>query len=86
MARRTARFVYGPALNSAQQPADQRYDNAYLNSAIGPARSVGAALEMLYADTDMMQLHVNESRQRRRGAHAVLRLDRAGWIRRARSS
>jgi transposase len=33
-----------------------------------------------YADTDMMQLHLNEiSRNVTEGAHAVLLLDRAGW-------
>ena len=39
-----------------RQPADQRYDNAYLFGAICPARGVGAALALPYADTDMMQL------------------------------
>ena len=35
---------------------------------------------LLYADTDMMQLHLNEiSRNVAEGAHAVLLLDRAGW-------
>ena len=63
-----------------RQPADQRYDNAYLFGAIGPARGVGAALALPYADTDMMQLHLDEiSRNVAAGAHAVLLLDRAGW-------
>ena len=62
------------------QPADQRYDNAYLFGAICPARGVGAALALPYADTDMMQLHLDEiSRHVAEGAHAVLLLDRAGW-------
>ena len=35
---------------------------------------------MPYADTDMMQLHLDEiSRNVAEGAHAVLLLDRAGW-------
>ena len=63
-----------------RQPADQRYDNAYLFGAICPARGVGAALVLPYADTGMMQLHLNEiSRNVAEGAHAVLLLDRAGW-------
>src|ERR1700723_309362 len=63
-----------------RQPADQRYDNAYLFGAIGPARGVGAALVLPYADADMMQLHLDEiSRNVAEGAHAVLLLDRAGW-------
>ena len=62
------------------QPADQRYNNAYLFGAICPARGVGAALALPYADTDMMQLHLDEiSRNVAGGAHAVLLLDRAGW-------
>ena len=45
------------------------------------ARGVGgAALVLPYADTDMMQLHLDEiSRNVAEGAHAVLILDRAGW-------
>jgi hypothetical protein len=63
-----------------RQPADQRYDNAYLFGAICPARGVGAALALPYADADMMQLHLDEiSRNVADGAHAVLLLDRAGW-------
>ena len=63
-----------------RQPADQRYENAYLFGAICPARGVGAALAMPYADTEAMQLHINEiARTVARGSHAVLLLDRAGW-------
>jgi DDE superfamily endonuclease len=63
-----------------RQPADQRYESAYLFGAICPARGTGAALAMPYADTEAMQLHLEEvSRVVRRGAHAVLLLDRAGW-------
>ena len=63
-----------------RQPADQRYDNAYLFGAICPARGIGAALALPYADTEAMQLHLDEiSRHVAEGAHAVLLLDRAGW-------
>jgi hypothetical protein len=63
-----------------RQPADQRYDSAYLFGAICPARGTGAALALPYADTEAMQLHLNEiSRTVARGAQAVLLLDRAGW-------
>ncbi len=48
--------------------------------AICPARGVGAALALPYADTEAMQLHLDEiSRRVATGAHAVLLLDRAGW-------
>ena len=57
-----------------------RYESAYLFGAICPARGTGAALAMPYADSEAMQLHLVEISSRvRRGAHAVLLLDRAGW-------
>jgi DDE superfamily endonuclease len=63
-----------------RQPADQRYESAYLFGAICPARGVGAALALPFADTEAMQLHLDEiSRHVAEGAHAVLLLDRAGW-------
>lgn len=63
-----------------RQPADQRYENAYLFGAICPARGTGAALAMPNADTRAMQLHIEEiSRRVAPGAHAVLLMDRAGW-------
>jgi len=63
-----------------RQPADQRYESAYLFGAICPARGTGAALALPYADTHAMQLHLDEiARTVRPGAHAVLLLDRAGW-------
>ena len=62
------------------QPADQRYESAYLFGAICPARGTGAALALPYVDTEAMQLHLDEISCRvARGAHAVLLLDRAGW-------
>ena len=43
--------------------------------AICPARGVGAALALPYADTDMMQLHLDEiSSNVAKGAHAVVLL------------
>jgi hypothetical protein len=63
-----------------RQPADQRYENAYLFGAICPAKGKGAALALPFADTNMMQLHLDEiSRNVAKGAHAVLLMDRAGW-------
>jgi hypothetical protein len=63
-----------------RQPADQRYESAYLFGAICPARGTGAALAMPYVDTEAMQLHLEEiSRAVANGSHAVLLLDRAGW-------
>jgi hypothetical protein len=58
-----------------RQPVDQRYENAYLFGAICPARGTAAALALPQADTEAMQLHLNEiSRHVAEGAQA-----RAGW-------
>ena len=63
-----------------RQPADQRYENAYLFGAICPARGTGAALALPDANTEAMQLHIDEiSRRVAPGAQAVLLMDRAGW-------
>ena len=63
-----------------RQSADQRYESAYLFGAICPARGTGAALAMPHANTEAMQLHLDEiGRTVARGAHAVMLLDRAGW-------
>jgi hypothetical protein len=63
-----------------RQPADQRYESAYLFGAICPAQGKGAALALPFADTEAMQLHLEEiSRNVAVGAHAALLFDRAGW-------
>ena len=63
-----------------RQPADQRYESAYLFGAICPARGTGAALALPYADTAAMQLHLDEiAGTVAPRAHAILLLDRAGW-------
>ena len=63
-----------------RQPVDQRYENGYLFGAICPARGTGAALALPQANTEAMQLHLNQiSRHVAEGAQAVLLMDRAGW-------
>jgi hypothetical protein len=63
-----------------RQPADQRYESAYLFGAICPARGKGAGLAMPFADTQAMQCHLDEiALSVAKGAHAVLLMDRAGW-------
>jgi hypothetical protein len=63
-----------------RQPADQRYENAYLFGAICPARGTGAAIASPWVNTEAMQAHVDEiARQVTSGAHAVLIMDRAAW-------
>lgn len=61
-------------------PADQRYQNAYLFGAICPLRGIGVALVLPKANTNAMQLHLDEiSRHVARKAHAVVIMDRAAW-------
>ncbi len=63
-----------------RQPADQRYQSAYLFGAVCPARGTGAALMMPKANTFAMQAHLNEiSLHIAPGAHAALLMNRAGW-------
>ena len=63
-----------------RQPADQRYENAYLFGAICPALGKGAAIASPWANTEAMQVHLDEiSRRVAPGAQAVLIMDRAGW-------
>ena len=59
---------------------DTRYEWAYLFGAVCPARAVGAALVMPYANTEAMNLHLQEiAAAVAPGAHAVLVVDGAGW-------
>jgi putative transposase len=61
-------------------PRDRRYAWAYLFGAVCPARAVGAALVLPYADGTAMGLHLAEiSHHITPGAHAILVLDGAGW-------
>ena len=61
-------------------PADQRYENAYLFGAICPRQGKGAALMLPKANTDAMQMHLDEiSRNVAARAHAIVLMDRAGW-------
>lgn len=60
--------------------ADLRTGCAYLFGAICPARGTGAALALPHANTEAMQMHLDEiSRTVAPGAHAILILDQAGW-------
>jgi len=61
-------------------PRDQRYSWVYLFGAICPARGIGAALVVPFANAEMMNLHLAElSTSVAPGAHAVLTIDGAGW-------
>ena len=62
------------------QSADQRYEIAYSFGAVFPKKGKGASRALPHADTDVMQLHIDEiSRHAAKIVHAVPLLDRAGW-------
>jgi hypothetical protein len=59
---------------------DNRHDSAYLFGAICPARGVGAGMITPTANTECMNLHLQEiSTQVSPGAYAALICDGAGW-------
>jgi len=78
-ARRTGWCACGPGAERGRVSPPTSATKAPFG-AICPARGVGAALAMPFADTEAMQLHLEEiSRHVAERAHAVLLLDRAGW-------
>lgn len=59
---------------------DLRTASAYLFGAICPERGTGAAVVMPRADTEAMQVHLDEiARAIAPGAQAIVLLDQAGW-------
>jgi len=61
-------------------PIDTRYGNTYLFGAFCPARDTGVALVLPKANTEMMQLHLNEiSTQLPENTHAAIIMDGAKW-------
>ena len=63
-----------------RQPQDQRYVSAYIFAAVCPARAEGTALVLPRADTEAMQLHLEEiSRTVVPDAHGVVVMDKASW-------
>ena len=61
-------------------PRDSRYEWADIFAAVCSERATGAALVMPYANTEAMNLHLQEiSRAVAPGAHAALVFDGAGW-------
>jgi len=72
--------IWAPQGTRPRAVCDTRYEWAYLFGAICPGRKVGAALVMPYANTEAMNLHLEEiSKTVAPGAHAALVLDGAGW-------
>ena len=79
-ARRTAGSVCGRAKAPARVCLPISDTRAPTCSAICPKRGTGVALMLPWANTEAMQLHLDEiSTNVARKAHAVVLMDRAGW-------
>ena len=76
----TVTRVWAPIGSCPLMVRDNRHDSAYLFGAICPARGVGAAIIAPAANTECMNLHLQEiSSQVASGAAAALIWDGAGW-------
>jgi DDE superfamily endonuclease len=65
-----------------RQPADQRYESAYVFGAVCPERDTGVALVLPEANTHGMQAHIDAiSEKVAKDAIAILLLDNAAWHR-----
>lgn len=72
--------VWAPIGSCPRMVRDNRHDSAYLFGAICPARGVGAAIIAPTANTECMNLHLQEiSSQVPTGTVAALIWDGAGW-------
>jgi len=73
-------YVWAPKGSRPLMVRDNRHVSTYIFGAICPARAVGAALIMPYANTEAMNEHLKEiSTQVAENNHAVLVCDGAGW-------
>ncbi len=58
----------------------RQFKSSYLFGAVCPRKNKGCALVLPYADTEAMQLHLDEiSNNVSKGYHAVIVMDGAGW-------
>ena|GEM_PF-3696577 len=71
--KNTTVYQWAPRGTRPRQPADQRYESAYLFGALCPARDTGAALVLPVVNTQAMQYHLDEiSAKVAPGAHAIV--------------
>lgn len=76
----TLTYVWAEKGSRPRPVKDTRYSWTYIFGAVCPARDVGAALVLPYANTEAMNLHLVEiAKHVQPGHHAVLILDGAGW-------
>ena len=73
-------YIWAPVGSRPRMVRDNRHVSTYIFGAICPDRAVGAAMIMPYANTEAMNVHLQEiSAEVAPGAHAVLVCDGAGW-------
>lgn len=73
-------YVWAPVGSRPPMVRDNRHDTAYILGAICPARGTGAAIIAPAANTECVNLHLQEiSTQLAPGAIAALIWDGAGW-------
>ena len=73
-------YVWAEVCSRPPMIRDNRHDSAYIFGAIGPGRAVGAAIIAPAANTECMNLHLQEiSTQVTPGSIAALVCDSAGW-------
>lgn len=76
----TLTYVWAPVGSRPPMVRDNRHDTAYIFGAICPTRGVGAAIITPAANTECMNLHLQEiSLHVARGAIAAVVCDSAGW-------
>lgn len=72
--------VWAPRGSRPVVPLQNEYDWVYLYGAVNPTTGESCALVLPWANTEMMQLHLDAiSRQVGPHRHVVLVLDNAGW-------
>lgn len=60
----------------------QQFKSSYIFGAVCPKKDKGCALILPEANTESMQLHLNEiTKNVTRGYHAIIVMDKAGWHR-----
>jgi hypothetical protein len=72
--------VWAPRGSRPVRPLQNEYEWVYLYGAVNPLTGESCALVLPWADTQMMQMHLDTlSRQVGAERHVVLVLDNAGW-------
>ena len=73
-------YIWAPVGSRPLMVRDNRHISTYIFGAICPDRAIGSAMIMPYANTEAMNVHLEEiSAEVAPGSHAILVCDGAGW-------